>query len=309
MTETPVKTATSKNRLHALRKRFVIYPLEGLVVNLAYAFFAALPIDRASDLGGWLGRTFGPRLGITERAVLNLERAFPEKRAPEIQAIVRAMWDNLGRVLAEFPHLGEIRLCGKDRRVEVTGLENFDRLRTDGRPGIFFSAHFGNWEVAPLAATQRGLPLGQIYRSANNRMIDRLIRRARSGIDGELIPKGAEGARKAIATMNAGGHLAMVVDQKMNDGIAVPFFGRQAMTAPALAQLALKFDCPVVPVRVERLGGCRFRMTFFPPMEIGSTGDRKADVVRIMTRVNALIEGWIRARPEQWLWLHRRWPE
>ena len=101
----------------------------------------------------------------------------------------------------------------------------------------------------------------------------------------------------------------MLVDQKLNDGIAVPFFGRDAMTAPALAQLALKYRCPVVPARLERLDGARFRLTFQPPMELPDTGDREADVFETMRRVNAIFEDWIRARPEQWLWLHRRWPD
>lgn len=95
----------------------------------------------------------------------------------------------------------------------------------------------------------------------------------------------------------------------MNDGIAVPFFGRPAMTAPALAQFALRFDCPVVPARVERLGGARFRLTIQPPLEIQKSGDRQADVLAAMTEVNRIIEGWVRDRPDQWLWLHRRWPD
>ncbi len=101
----------------------------------------------------------------------------------------------------------------------------------------------------------------------------------------------------------------MLVDQKLNDGIAVPFFGRDAMTAPALAQLALRFRCPVVPARVERLGGARFRLTIYPPMGLPDSGDHDADVSETMRRVNAHFEDWIRARPEQWLWLHRRWPD
>ena len=94
----------------------------------------------------------------------------------------------------------------------------------------------------------------------------------------------------------------------MNDGIAVPFFGRDAMTAPALARLGLRFRCPIVPIRTERLDGARFRFTVLPPLEMADTGDQAADVLTTMTRVNATIESWVRARPEQWLWLHRRWP-
>jgi len=159
-----------------------------------------------------------------------------------------------------------------------------------------------------LAAFQYGISVAQIYRAANNRLIDRMITRFR-GNAGELIPKGAVAARRAIATLRRGAHLTMLADQKMNDGIAVSFFGRPAMTAPALAALALRFDCDVLPARVERLGGAHFRLTVFPPLPLPRTGDSHAHVAALMTQVNAILEAWIRDRPEQWFWVHRRWPD
>ena len=101
----------------------------------------------------------------------------------------------------------------------------------------------------------------------------------------------------------------MLVDQKMNDGIPVPFFGRDAMTAPALARLALRYKCRVIPARAERLGGARFRLTFYDPMPLPDTGNLQADTLTLMTAVNAQIEAWIRERPDHWFWLHRRWPD
>jgi KDO2-lipid IV(A) lauroyltransferase len=127
--------------------------------------------------------------------------------------------------------------------------------------------------------------------------------------DGELIPKGAVAARRAIAVLRRGTHLTMLADQKMNDGIPVPFFGRTAMTSSALASLALRFDCDVLPVRVERQGGARFRLTVFPRLPLPRSGDRHADVATLMARVNQILEEWIRDRPEEWFWLHRRWPD
>jgi KDO2-lipid IV(A) lauroyltransferase len=99
----------------------------------------------------------------------------------------------------------------------------------------------------------------------------------------------------------------MMVDQKLNDGIVVPFFGRNAMTAPAIARLALRFDCPIVPVRLERRIGARFRLTVLPPMRVTDSGDTAADVLTEMTLINAIVETWVRANPEQWLWIHKRW--
>jgi KDO2-lipid IV(A) lauroyltransferase len=101
----------------------------------------------------------------------------------------------------------------------------------------------------------------------------------------------------------------MLVDQKMNDGIAVPFFGRDAMTAPAIAELALRYDCTVLPARVERLPGAKFHVTVFPPHPLPTSGDKAADVLALMTTINATLEGWIRERPGHWFWLHRRWPD
>ena len=289
--------------------RALVRWLEAFGVAAALGSFRLLPLDLASATGGWLCRRFGPLVPVSRHAERNLKLAFPEKTDAEIRRILIAMWEHLGRVFGEYAHLDHIRLYVPGSRVEVVNGHEVDQLRDDGRPGIFFSAHLGNWEIAGMGALHRGLPIALIYRAPNNPVVEALLRRARGNAAAELLPKGAEGGRRAVEVLREGGHLGMLVDQKMNDGIAVPFFGHPAMTAPALARLALKFDLPVVPARVERLVGARFRLTFYPPLRIEKTGERERDVLALMTRVNAIIEGWIRERPEQWLWLHRRWPD
>ena len=301
--------AFRNSQLGRLTRLYVAHPLEAAVAALVYALFRLLPIDVASAVGGFLGRSVGPRLSVSRRAFANLAKAFPEMSAEQRRSVVRAMWDNLGRVAAEFPHLDEIAVYGGDGRVEVIGAENVDQLRDDGRPGIFFSGHLGNWEIVSLAATQRGLPLDRVYRAANNRLVEWLYRRGRAAVEGALIPKGAAGARLLLGAIRGDRHLGMLVDQKMNDGIAAPFFGRPAMTSSAVAELALRFSIPVAAAHVERLNGARFRIRIEPPIVFTPTGDRKADVAAATAHVNAVIEGWIRARPEQWLWLHNRWPD
>jgi KDO2-lipid IV(A) lauroyltransferase len=267
-----------------------------------------LPVERASAIAGVLARTIGPRLAVSRIARRNLARVFPAMNVAEIETTVRAVWDNLGRVAGEFPHVGALDVFS-DPRVVIEGVEHIDRLRDDGKPGIFFTAHIGNWELAAITVTQRGIPLGVVYRAANNPTADALIRKGRANLPGELLPKGRDGAKRALAILARGGHLGLLPDQKMNDGIAVPFFGRPAMTAPALAQFALKYNCPLVPIHVVREGGFRFRVIVEPPLEVRPTGDRHGDVAVITTEVNRVIEGWIRATPGQWLWLHRRWPD
>jgi KDO2-lipid IV(A) lauroyltransferase len=294
--DTPAATITRRHRLEAF---------------LAAVFFAAmrvLPLPAASSLGGALGRLIGPRLGISERARRNLRAALPELSPPQVDLIVRGMWDNLGRVAAEYPHLSKIMVFDAGGEVEAVGLEHLDAAISARRSAIIFGGHLGNWEIAALAAGQYGIDVAQIYRAANNPLVDRMVARLR-GSDSEFIPKGAVASRRALAALRRGAHLTLLVDQKFNEGIPVPLFDRPAMTAPALALLALHFDCAVLPARVERLDGARFRLTIYPPLPLPRSGDRAADVAALMAAVIRTLEGWIRERPEQWFWVHRRWPD
>jgi len=143
------------------------YRLEAWGAALAFAVFRCLPLDRASAIGGALARRIGPALGISKRARLNLRAALPELPAAEIDAILRRMWDNLGRVAAEYPHLREIRVFAPGGRVETRGFEHVDRALAAGRRMIIFSGHLANWEIAALAAGQYGIDVAQIYRAAN----------------------------------------------------------------------------------------------------------------------------------------------
>jgi Kdo2-lipid IVA lauroyltransferase/acyltransferase len=287
----------------------VIHALEGALAMASFGFLRVLPIDWASGLTGFLARNIGPRLGLNRRARVNLRRALPHLTVDQMDQIIRGMWDNLGRLTAEYPHLGAFKVYEPGGRIEIVGAENIRAQNATGKGAIFFSGHFGNWEVATLAVTQAGLSVAEIYRAANNPFVDRLINDARSVVGSELIPKGTIAARRAIAALQEGRHIAMLVDQKMNDRIAVPFFGRDAMTAPALARLALRYDCAVVPVRVDRLKGAHFRITAEPPLPLPKSGNIEADTLALMTQVNQVLERWITERPDHWFWLHRRWPD
>jgi len=283
------------------------YLIQAVLLAAFLGFCRLLPVDWASSLGGWIGRTVGPRLAQTRKAERNLARAFPQNSAAENRRILDGMWDNLGRVIAEYPHLPRICAELEGGRVEIVGLETIRALAEDGKPGILFGGHLANWEVQPYIARHTGLELGLIYRAPNNEWVDRLLRRLRD--TPMLFRKGEEGARALFALLRKGGHVGMLVDQKMNDGIPVPFFGRDAMTAPAIAQFGLRLGCVLVPTQTERLKGARFRVTVHPPLALNRTGDRAADERAVMVEINGMIEQWVRARPEQWLWLHRRWPD
>jgi len=280
------------------------YAFETTVVYMVYGFFRLLPLETASNLGGGLMRRIGPHLGLSKVARRNLLLAFPEKSDAEREEIVRGMWDNLGRVVAEYSHLHRIF-----DHVEVVGAEKLDEAKADAKAPIFFAAHLANWEINAVCARAYGLPLHLVYRKPNNPGVDGLLRHARDSGAASYIEKGASGARRILSLIRKKEAIGVLIDQKLNDGIAVPFFGHDAMTAPAIAHFALQYGCPLYPSRVERVNGTRFVTTVYPKLEVVPTGDREADVLRVMTAVNAIMEDWIRARPEQWLWIHRRWPK
>ncbi len=289
--------------------RRIRHAVEAGAILVCYWLLGLLPLDAASALGGWAGRTVGPRLRLSDRARTNLRRFMPELGEAGIERTVVEMWDNLGRLAAEYPHLDDIGSTGVAPRVELVGAGHVQAAAAAGRRVIFYGAHLANWELGALMTTRFPNPVHAVYREANNRYVEALIRARRSVSAAGLIPKGKKGARMAMEVLRQGEWLGMLLDQKMNDGVPVPFFGTDAMTAPALAGLALKYDCDVLGARLERLDGAKFRITINPPLVLPRTGDRIADQMAIMRAVNAEMERWIRARPGQWLWLHRRWPD
>ncbi len=280
------------------------YALETLGVYIIYAFFRVLPLPVASAAGGWIGRTFGRFFPSTEVAYANLARVMPETTMEQRRQIVREVWDNLGRVMAEYPHLGHIA-----DNVEIVGHKHLEAAATSGKASIFFAAHIANWEICSIAVKQAGIRVYPVYRRPNNPGVESLLAHARGAGAVGLIPKGAEGAREMLAVLKRGEALGIMMDQKLNEGMAIPFFGIDAMTAPAIAAFALKFRCPVHPVRIERLRGSHFRVTVLPAIDMPAAADKAEAQREVLTTINRHFEDWVRARPGQWLWIHNRWPK
>ncbi|MDZ7629718.1 MAG: lysophospholipid acyltransferase family protein [Parvularculaceae bacterium] len=272
------------------------------------AFFRVLGVDAASAIAGGFMRRLGPLIGpITTRGRANLHLAFPDWSDKEVDAVLRDVWENIGRTGAEFSHLAAFDPDAGDR-ADIVGREKFEAVKASGKPAIFVSGHFANWEIMPRLMHAAGLDYAFVYRAANNPLIDALIIRERAKVmSRRQTPKGKRGGRDLIEALKAGVSLAMFVDQKLTSGIPSPLFGRPAMTAPAAARLALKYGAPVMPVELERLGGARFRLTVGDALDFTPTGDANADTQALTDRINLELERMIRARPGQWLWFHRRW--
>lgn len=276
------------------------YRMEALFLLFGLLLFRLLPLDAASAVGGFLGRLIGPFTRAHTIASRNMEQALPELSESTRQATLRAMWDNLGRTIGEYPHLGRPIMRS---RVTIEGREYLDAIRDSGKASIFVSGHFANWEIIPLTAYLYGLPLVLLYRAPNNPYADRIVRHIRGGFSAAMYNKGRAGAAGVIRALKDHQPIAMLVDQKLGDGKPIDFFGRPAMTPTAPADLAIRFGLPLVQARLVRTGGAYFHATVEPPLY----PEKDADPIAVMRQINASFESWIRDHPAQWFWVHNRW--
>lgn len=264
-------------------------------------------LERSSDAGSAILGRIGPRIRPHHIARRNMELVFPEASTREIDGLLSAMWDNLGRVAGELPHLPRLDLSGQGEHVRIEGLDILRAIQREGRPILLFGGHFANWEVlVGTVATQiPGCCL--VYRHVNNPHIDARLRERRAAMGGSTFaPKGDAGARIILKSMQEARPVAMMVDQKMNDGIEAPFFGMPAMCASGGARMALRYDAAMIPMSIARTQGPNFTVRIHEPLAPPVATDRNAAVTETMTAMNRFIEERILATPAQWFWVHRR---
>lgn len=286
----------------------IAWRLEAFAFDVFNGLFRLMPVDAASWLGGKLFRLVGPLTKTHKVAADNLKLAFPEKDAAWHRQILGDQWENNGRTVAEFPNMD--RLLPSTGRVEVVNGERLAEIAAGGKPVVFVSGHFCNWEVMPAAIVDAGVPCEMTYRAANNPYVDKRIRDSRFRYGVRLFaPKGGDGAREMLEGMKQGRSVALMNDQKFNQGgVAAPFFGRLVMAAPGPTRLALRFGTVLQPMTVERTKGARFRAVVHEPIVLEVTGNRTADIAEGVRRVTAMIEEQVRRRPGEWFWVHKRWP-
>ncbi len=283
--------------------------IEAILWDLVYWWpMRALGPDRASNVAGRIVRWIGPHLSQHRTVLRNLALAFPDLPEPARTRLALEAWENAGRTAGELPHLPAIDPYAGDR-VEVVHPERLDAIAQSGRGAVMVSGHFANWEVMAAVICRRPVDCLVTYRALNNPHIDRRINKVRRAYGiGVLTPKGL-GTRELMRALTAGRAVALMNDQKFNQGLAIPFFGQPAMTAPGPSRLALKYAVPIIPVSTVRTGPARFRVTIHDPILPEDTGDTEADVAALVTRITAFIEAEVRANPGQWFWQHRRWPK
>jgi Kdo2-lipid IVA lauroyltransferase/acyltransferase len=270
--------------------------------------------DKTADLFGRITRLIGPRLREQRIGRANLVAAFPEKSPAEIDAILAGVWDNLGRVGAEFAHLDHLwdydtAYPTRYGRIEIPErtYELFYQLKDDNKPALVFASHLGNWELPAVAAVAHGLDAAILYRRPNSASADRIIQEMRQVKMGTLIPAGRDAPLRLAEALQRGQHVAMLVDQYLTGGVEVTFFGRKTRANPMLARLLRQVECPIHGVRIIRLPGHRFRLELTEEVKPVRDAEGRIDVQGTTQAVTSVVESWIREYPEQWLWLHRRW--
>ncbi len=298
--------------------------IRGATKSIGDALFGAMTIGvlrttryfdpiKTANLLGRTARLIGPFTREQRIGRANLVAAFPEKSADEIETILAGVWDNLGRLGAEFAHLDHVWEFDEELpnrgRIEIDPRTHklFGKLRSDGKPALIFAGHLGNWELPAVAAVAHRLDSVILFRRPNSASANRIIEELRAVKMGTLIPASRDAPLKMAEALRNGKHVAMLVDQYFTNGVDVTFFGRKTKANPTLVRLLRQIECPVHGVRIIRLPDHRFRAELTEEVEPVRDASGQIDVQQTMQVITSVIEGWIREYPDQWLWLHRRW--
>ena len=286
-----------------LIRKTIRYLFEMQFVLSSYILCKILKIDKSSKFYGYIAESLGPLLSVSRRADNNLKKAMKELNDLERKKIIKKMWNNLGRTSAEFFNLNS--LLEKEDRISIKGVEILEEYKNKGV--IFVSGHLANWEVIPIVILRKSKNVATVYRDSNNFLFNNLMIKQRKIITQNQFSKGPTGIKEILNFLENNGSVAMLVDQKLSNGVSASFFNMKAMTASTPAALALKYGYPVVPLTVKRIKDVNFEVEFSPEIKIEETGNIKEDELNFTNKINEFLELKIREKPEDWFWLHNRW--
>ena len=289
--------------------RKLVWSVETALVWLLAGLLRLLPVDTASAAAGKLMRLLGPGRKKSQVMRDNLRIAFPDKGDEQIDALVRDVWSNAGAVMAEYPHLKTICRDQADDRLQVEIRGTSTVYNAGGRPAVFVSGHFANWELPAAVAASLDIPLAVVYTALQNPGLDRLLKRARKPLGCAVVER--QGAmRKLLRNLRNGVSAGLIMDQRVDAGEPLPFFGQERPTSLTAAQLAVKLDLDLIPVQIQRLRGAHFRVVFHEPLRPADPAADAHDKAVQMTReINRLFESWIMEKPGDWYCSKRRWPK
>ena len=289
--------------------KIIKYFFEFIIIISLFCIFKIIGLKNASSLGSILGKVIGPFFRSKNIIKQNIKIGLGNIDEKKEEEIINGMWSNIGRTFAEYIFLKNFKLdkTGVDH-MKITGIEYLDQIKKSNKPVVFFSGHFANFELMAMELDKFGIKLAAIYRPLNNFFLNPLMEYFRiKYICPIQIPKGVSGSREIIKKIKDGYSIALMVDQRVSEGPRISFFNKEAHTTTVPTQIALKYNCKLVPIYIERKNGTNFEMIIHKPYEIIKTGLHVEDLKNNSLKINQNIEKMIIKNPTQWIWTHNRW--
>ena len=285
------------------------YFFEFITVITLFFIFKIIGLKNASNLGGMIGKFFGPLFRSKSITKENIKIGLGEISKENEKEIINGMWSNIGRTFAEYVFLKDFKFNKINfNHVEINGTKYLDEIKKNNQSVIFYSGHFANFELMAMELDKFGIKCAAIYRPLNNFFLNPVMEYLRMKyICPNQIPKGRMGMREIIGKMKNGYSIALMVDQRVSEGPREVFFSKPAHTTTIPAQLALKYDSKLVPISLERKEGIKFIMTIHEPYKVKRTGYEDQDTKNITLEINQILEKMIIKNPKQWIWSHNRW--
>ena len=289
--------------------KIVKYFFECVSIISLFCIFKIIGLRNASNLGSVLGKLIGPLFRSKKIIKQNIKTGLGEIDVQKESEIINDMWSNIGRTFAEYVFLKDFKFNRTNfDHMKINGVNHLDEIKKNNKPVIFYSAHFANFELMAMELDKFGIKCAAIYRPLNNFFLNPLMEYLRMKyICPNQIPKGRMGMREIIGKVKDGYSIALMVDQRVSEGPRALFFNKPAHTTTIPAQLALKYNCKLVPISLERKEGANFEMTIHEPYKIESTGNNEEDTKNITLKINRMMEKMILNNPKQWIWSHNRW--
>ena len=289
--------------------KIVRYFLEFFIVIIFFLIFKIIGLKLSSNFGEIIGKYFGPLFRKKTIAKKNILIAFPDLNEKSINEMIERMWKNIGRIFGEYIHINKFSIMDlKKIKIGFANKNNFEILKKNNKPVVFFSGHFANFELMAKCLQELGFNIGAIYRPLNNIFLNPIMEFIRKKYICPIqIEKGSNGTKKLIKHISTNSPLALMIDQRLSSSIRVPFFNQPASTTTTPAQLAIKYDALLIPVFLKRLEKTNFEFFIEEPLIINRTSDYDKDIFNITQIMNKKIEEFIKRDPAHWLWSHDRW--
>ena len=289
--------------------KIIKYFFEFISIISLFIIFKIIGLKNASNLGSILGRSIGPLFRSKEIIKQNIKTALGEIDKKEETMIINSMWSNIGRTFAEYVFLKDFKFNRTNfDHMKINGINYLEKIKKNNETVIFYSCHFANFELMAMELDKFGIKCAAIYRPLNNFFLNPLMEYLRMKyICPNQIPKGRMGMREIIGKVKDGYSIALMVDQRVGEGPRTLFFNKLAHTTTIPAQLALKYNCRLVPISIERKDGTNFEMNIHEPYKIEKTGNDDEDTKNITLKINQTVEKMIIKNPKQWIWSHNRW--